>query len=347
MQVLTCENKGVYSVSVSITPPFPISLASVVAPWRRGISDPLAQAGTRPDRTGATTYWATTRSGQTDILLRFHQEKGTARSLREKYLAPIHIRLWAPRTPQSPEDIENLLTQLPRWVGTEDNWREFQKSPQWNTLPETLIRAHQEHPGVRLGATGEIFKNTVASITEQRVTGIEAMGGLRAILRQTASAAPQTGLPDQPRGMLFFPSPQTLASLPSWIWHRAGYDRARADTIVSFAQRAESIERLAQKATADQLSVALSSIRGIGPWTIAEVLQRTHGHPDAISVGDFHLAHHVGWVFEGQRATDEQMVRLLAPFSGNRNRVVALIKAAGIQEPRRAPRYSPQDHRSH
>lgn len=336
-----------YSASVIITPPFPLSLSSVIAPWKRGKADPIAQDGVRVAGSNPSSFWTTTTHGSTDILLRFEQQRSEAKTLREKYLAPIEVHLWTEKTPSAISDMESLVEALPRWVGVYDDWTAFEISPQWKELPETLIRSRQEHPGVRLGATGEVFKNTVASITEQRVTGIEAMGGLRSIIRQSAQPAPKTGRADQPQGMYFFPSPNTLASLPSWTWHRAGYDQARSATIVNFAREAESIERIAQNSPVNEFSQALASVSGIGPWTIAEVLQRSHGHPDAISVGDFHLAHHVGWAFERHRADDRRMIELLAPFRGHRNRVVALIKAAGIEEPRRAPRYSPQDHRNH
>ncbi len=75
----------------------------------------------------------------------------------------------------------------------------------------------------------------------------------------------------------------------------------------------------------------------VGPWTAAEVGLRALGDPDAVSVGDFHLCHAVCWALAGEpRGTDERMLDLLAPYTGQRARVIRLIETAGIHAP--APR---------
>ncbi|WP_188359146.1 DNA-3-methyladenine glycosylase family protein [Rothia aerolata] len=332
-----------YSATVTVTPPFPVSLGSVVAPWSRGNQDPVARAGAG----GAPSFWTSARVGSTPVVLRFEQETRRAAPTAERYLAPIHVRLWAERSAAGLAAIEALSADLDAWVGARDDWSDFLGSPAYAHLPEQLQLAHREHPGLRLGATGQLTWHAISAITEQRVTGIEAMGGLRAVLRRIAEPLPNTGLADQPRGMLFFPVTASFLEVPSWIWHRAGYDSARSRAVLEYARRADSLEKIAQTRSAAELSTALHSISGIGPWTIAEILQRTHGHPDAVSVGDYHLAKHVGWAFEQKRADDARMLQLLAPFTGHRNRVVALIKAARIEAPKHGARLAPQDHRHH
>jgi 3-methyladenine DNA glycosylase/8-oxoguanine DNA glycosylase len=70
---------------------------------------------------------------------------------------------------------------------------------------------------------------------------------------------------------------------------------------------------------------------------------RALGDPDAVSVGDFHLAHAVCWALAGEpRGTDGRMLELLAPYAGHRARVIRLVEAAGIQAPRRGPRMAPR-----
>ncbi|WP_237224731.1 hypothetical protein [Rothia nasisuis] len=169
---------------------------------------------------------------------------------------------------------------------------------------------------------------------------------MRSLLRQYGTPAPATGAPDQPSGLTIFPPPRLFAEIPDWAYHRAGYDRSRATTMVTYARRADSCERFAAVHSVGELALALNSIPGIGPWTIAETLQRYCGHPDAISVGDFHLARQVTYVFDGTSGDDARMVKLLTPYSGHRQRVIALIKAARLGEPRRAPRYAPHDIRT-
>nr|WP_017204602.1 hypothetical protein [Microbacterium barkeri] len=83
----------------------------------------------------------------------------------------------------------------------------------------------------------------------------------------------------------------------------------------------------------------------MGVWTSAETRIRALGDPDAVSVGDYHLAHEVGYALTGKRTDDTGMIELLAPWAGHRQRVVRLIFASGVQEPRRGPRLAPEDHR--
>ena len=80
----------------------------------------------------------------------------------------------------------------------------------------------------------------------------------------------------------------------------------------------------------------------VGP----EVAQRALGDPDAVSFGDFHLAHHVVYAFTGAMdGTDEQMRELLAPFAGHRYRVQRIVEVSGIARPARGPRMTIADHR--
>ena len=121
----------------------------------------------------------------------------------------------------------------------------------------------------------------------------------------------------------------------------------QARTVVEAARRGESIVRAVTAAgTGDRRERILTSLRGVGPWTSAEARIRAFGDPDAVSVGDFHLAHEVGFALTGHRVDDDGMLELLAPWTGHRQRVIRLIGASGAREPRRGPRLHPEDHRT-
>ena len=112
------------------------------------------------------------------------------------------------------------------------------------------------------------------------------------------------------------------------------------------AERGDRIERAVR--AADDGAAAeriLTSLPGVGAWTSAETRIRALGDPDAVSVGDFHLAHEVGYVLAGARTDDDGMLDLLAPWAGHRQRVIRLIYASGVKEPRRGPRLAPENHR--
>lgn len=326
-------------------PTHAVHLGQTFALLQRGGSDPLMRAVPAPQ---GVSYWATAQEQGVKILARF------TRLGRKDLLAPCHVTLWAPRHSSPNEQLtlspatalETFTQKVGGWLGEQDRWSSFYRSPAWHKLPERLRQARAEAPGLRLPSIGLLSQNLLLSISEQRVTGIEAMGAMRALIRQYGQPVPETGYPDQPSGMIFFPPTEAFAQIPEWTYHRAGFDRSRSAAMVHYAHRATSFERFASENSIQELAQALGGIPGIGAWTIAETLRRYCGHPDAVSVGDYHLAHHVTYAFDGVRGDDTRMLQLLAPFSGNRQRVISLIKSSGIREPRRAPRYTPQDFRS-
>jgi 3-methyladenine DNA glycosylase/8-oxoguanine DNA glycosylase len=107
----------------------------------------------------------------------------------------------------------------------------------------------------------------------------------------------------------------------------------------------DALERAAAADAVDAIR-RLRTIPGIGVWTAHEVVQRSHGDPDSVSVGDFHVAKRVGWALTGERVDDDGMLELLAPWAGHRQRVVRLIEAAGIGYERHGPRMTIVDNRA-
>jgi 3-methyladenine DNA glycosylase/8-oxoguanine DNA glycosylase len=117
---------------------------------------------------------------------------------------------------------------------------------------------------------------------------------------------------------------------------------------MSAANVAASVDRLIRYETGDErISAALQSIRGVGPWTSAETVQRSHGDPDAVSVGDYHLSKDVGWALIGKPVDDDGMLDLLERWRGHRQRIVRLIEASGYRRPRHGARITIEDHRRH
>lgn len=217
------------------------------------------------------------------------------------------------------------LDQLPRLCGHDDDLDGFDA-----TRHPFVAEMHRRHPGLRLGATDLVFDALVSAVFEQKVTGLQAFGAWRAILTWCGERAPG------PTPAPMFAPPADWRLVPSWTWHRAGLEPPQSRTIVEAARRRDAIERGADPA----------GIRGIGPWTVAEMRIRAYGDPDAVSVGDYHLAHEVGFALTGHRVDDDAMLELLEPWRGHRQRVVRLIRLSGAFEPRRGPRLAPEDHRT-
>lgn len=224
------------------------------------------------------------------------------------------------------------LAHLDRLLGALDRPEEF--VPEDELISDLIKR----HGTPRIGGTGLVWEALLPSVIEQKVTGQEAFAGFRALVRRYGEPAPG------PQADLWLqPSAEVVAQIPSWEWLRLHIDPARSRTVVMAASRATALERTIGL-PGDEVERRLRSLPGVGEWTAAEVRQRAHGDPDAVSFGDYHVAKNLGWALTGATWDDEQMRDHLEPFRPHRGRVVALVtRAAGIR-PRRGPRMAPRTH---
>jgi 3-methyladenine DNA glycosylase/8-oxoguanine DNA glycosylase len=206
-------------------------------------------------------------------------------------------------------------------------------------LRTLLARYH----AIRMGRTRRVLEALVPAIIEQKVTGDEARAAYVALVRRHGEPAPGPWEAERRPALLRVPpAPETLAGLPGYAYHPLGLERRRADAIRGAAARATRVEECADLPLAEAYA-RLRALPLVGPWTAAEVGLRALGDADAVSVGDFHLAHGVCWALAGEeRGTDDRMLELLAPYEGQRGRAIRLIEAAGIHAPRRGPRMAPR-----
>ncbi|MCF1600595.1 DNA-3-methyladenine glycosylase family protein, partial [Streptomyces muensis] len=223
---------------------------------------------------------------------------------------------------------EWLLEQLPELLGAADDPSVF--------VPRHRLLAVTRHrrPGLRLTRTGLVLESLIPSILEQKVTTDEAYRAWRSLVRKFGEPAPGPA----PGRMCVMPDAETWRLIPSWEWHRAGVDNKRASTILRAVRVAVRMEEAVRMAPA-QAQARLEVVPGVGPWTSAEVVQRSHGAADAVTVGDLHLPGIVGWALAGDRdADDSVMLELLEPYAGQRHRAARLILLSGRGPARRAPR---------
>ena len=119
----------------------------------------------------------------------------------------------------------------------------------------------------------------------------------------------------------------------------------RSDTVMRVVAVGDSLERASGVDAAEAIR-RLRTVPGIGVWTAHETVQRSHGDPDSVSVGDFHTGKRVGSGAHRRRVDDDGMLELLEPWRGHRQRVVRLIEAAGIGYERHGPRMTIVDNRA-
>jgi 3-methyladenine DNA glycosylase/8-oxoguanine DNA glycosylase len=231
------------------------------------------------------------------------------------------------------------IAAVPGLLGRDDDWTglDVRGTP-------LLHDSRRRNAGLRLMSTGRMLEALIPAIIEQRVTSLEAYRSWARLVRWYGEPAPGPA----PDGLRVVPSVMQWRGIPSWEWHRAGVDPGRARTVLSAVAVAGSLERATDSAgTLTEAALKLRTVTGIGVWTAAETLQRSHGDPDAVSVGDYHLAHYVGEALIGRRVDDDGMLELLEPWKGHRQRVIRLILASGHRFERHGPRITLQDHRWH
>ncbi|MBW8871045.1 MAG: DNA-3-methyladenine glycosylase 2 family protein [Leifsonia sp.] len=297
-------------------PSEPLDLAGTLALLGRGPYDPT----TVWDLRGMWRTWRTPAGA------------ATLRIQRRTADGSIEAAAWGPGA-------EWAIAGVPDLLGRSDDWSDLDVSGH-ALLRDSLHR----NPGLRLARTGRMLEALLPAIIEQRVTSLEAYRSWSRLLRWYGEPAPGPA----PEGMRVIPTLEQWRGIPSWEWHRAGVDPRRARAIQSVLAVAPSLARAVERAeTLAAAESALQTIPGVGLWTAAETLQRSHGHPDLVSVGDYHLAHQVGEALIGRRVDDEGMLELLEPWAGHRQRVVRLIFASGFRFQRRGPRVTLQDHRWH
>jgi 3-methyladenine DNA glycosylase/8-oxoguanine DNA glycosylase len=293
------------------TPSEPYDLRRSLGVLRRGPYDPAFRQ--EPDGTA----WRVTRTPEGPVTLR---------------IAPGHritASGWGPGA-------DWALDRLPALLGAEDRPEEF--VPRHRLLADVLRR----HRGLRLIRTGLVMESLIPSVLEQKVTTDEAYLAWRRLLRRFGEPPPGPA-EEIPDGMAVLPDRHGWAHIPSWEWHRAGVDHKRSATVMRAVRLAPRLEQAAAMELPEAAG-RLQAVPGIGPWTAAEVLQRSNGAADAVTVGDLHLPGIVGYALTGERGADDaRMLELLAPYAGQRHRATRLIMLTGRTPPRRAPRRQPAD----
>jgi 3-methyladenine DNA glycosylase/8-oxoguanine DNA glycosylase len=258
-------------------------------------------------------------------------------------LGPVTLRVSARRNERrvaahawgEPDAAAWLLDRLPQMLGADDDASEF--------VPrhEVVARAQEQRgAGWRVPRTGLVMESLVPAIIEQKVTGQEAFGGYRRLVRRLGTLAPGPG---SDLGLYVPPDAERLRRVPSWEWLRMGVSPQRADTLMRVVRVADRLCAVTELPVA-QAHRRLRAVPGVGVWTSAETAQRALGDADAVSFGDYHVAKNIGWALTGREVDDDGLAELLEPYRGHRYRVQRLLELAGLTRPRRGPRMAPRTH---
>lgn len=293
-------------------PEWPCRPAEILAIFRRGAGDPSYQV----DPDGTIWRASTTPEGAATLRVRTRPR-----------LAEVELVAWG-------RGADWMLHTAPALLGAEDDVTGFQPSDQ-------RVKALWERDSRwRVAKSCLVFEAVVGCVIEQKVTGQEAHRGWRLLLTRFGTTAPGPG---HRRGMRCLPTAAELSLVPSWEWLRCSIDNSRSDTLVRSARLASSLERTLGLPE-PEVDRRLRSVPGIGVWTSAEVRQRAHGHTDAVSFGDYHVAAHIGFALTGRRIDDDRLAQVLEPDRPHRYRVQHIVTTRMAGPPRHGPRMAPRTH---
>jgi endonuclease III len=291
--------------SRNIAPPRPIDLAKTLGPMQRGRGDPTMRSGH-----GFVERASRTPEGASSV--RFVETAGG-----------IDVEAWGPGAAW-------VLDRAAAWCGAEDDDAGFDPPP---GLVREIWRLNR---GLRIPRTGLLTERLIPVILEQKVTGNEARRAYRRLV--TALGAPAPG----PLGLVLPPEPERVAALPYYAFHPFGVERRRAEVVRAVCARTAWVDEAAALPV-DAARDRLSTVQGIGPWTVAEVARTALGDADAVSVGDYHVPNIVAWALAREpRGSDERMLELLEPYRPHRGRVQLLLEHGGIRAPAFGPRMAPR-----
>ena len=189
---------------------------------------------------------------------------------------------------------------------------------------------------IHIGASHNLYHALLPTIVAQRITGHEALRQWRRLCRALGGPAP--GPATIVGDLLLPPAPGTMQRRPAWWFHPLAIEAKRARALSEVARHHDKFWEWA-RAGAASAGAKLRLIPGVGPWTVGTVLGSALGDPDAVPIGDFHFPHIVAWNLAGEpRATDDRMLELLAPYQGQRGRVLRALFRTGQGAPAFGPR---------
>ncbi len=121
------------------------------------------------------------------------------------------------------------------------------------------------------------FEALVTAVTHQQLNGTAAM----TILKRVIALYPGKK----------FPAPEDLRATSDERLRRAGLSRAKAAALKDLADKTLSgvvpSLRAAAKLSDAELIERITTVRGVGPWTVEMLLMFTLGRPDVLPVADY------------------------------------------------------------
>lgn len=292
------------------------SVRSALAGFRHGSGDPTTQLS-RPGGAGDFARATWTPDGPGTVLIRWRPTPAAV----DSGTVTVDVDSWGPGG-------DWLEQRAPAMIGGSDPG-----APRLEDAADPVVAsAARSGRHLRFGRSDDLYHELLPTVLEQRITAREAVRQWARLCTALGDDAPG------PLGLRLPPAPDVLAQQPTWWFHPLGIERRRAATLIELARRPAALWEWAELGHTEAAR-RLQLLRGVGIWTVGSALGPALGDPDALCVGDYHAKNVVAWALHGRpRGTDEEMIESLAPYVGQRGRVLRLLLAAGHRPPSFGPR---------
>lgn len=205
---------------------------------------------------------------------------------------------------------------------------------------ESFERRHRRHPqvgaliarqaGLRVAVAATPFEAVSWAVTGQQIS-LGAAVSLRRKLVQAAGVRHASGL-------MCYPDAERIAALAVDDLRAAGFSAAKANTLLTLARLvadgALPLDAWLQTLPVDDIRSHLSSVRGIGPWTVDYTLLRGFGWMDGSLHGDAAVRRSLQALLGVREKLGEHDARAwLAAFSPWRALLAAHLWAADAARP--------------
>ncbi len=202
------------------------------------------------------------------------------------------VVLTAPRLGQ--EEVAEAQRQVAWLLGTEQDLTPFYRMALQDGALAPLARGFR---GLHIPHTGSVYEALVLAILGQQISSHVARI-LRTLLIQTYGAQVQL------EGVTYhaFPRPEALMEAGLDGLRAIKFSTRKAQYILDIATRVASgdldLESLHSRPD-DEVMRTLTSIRGVGPWTVQWLLIRALGRRDGFPHGDLALQRSLGMLVNG------------------------------------------------
>ena len=142
----------------------------------------------------------------------------------------------------------------------------------------------KQYPGLRLPGCWDIFEFSIRAILGQQISVKGATTLAQRIVEKYGDNVNNIDQPEHIKLTKYFPR---VAALMNVDYQEIGLTRSRIATLqtwVAYFQQHESI--FAKGLSIEELEVALTKLKGIGPWTVNYIGMRGLSDPDAFPSAD-------------------------------------------------------------